>query len=77
MKLSKLTSSCFIPSLIWCDFLYEEGLLSVEESRLRVSNQRTDQTALTYAKKISGREVFLTSNQSAYFAWHFTNRFKQ
>jgi hypothetical protein len=60
-----------------CDFLYEEGLIGVDNSNLRISSKLTDPTALSYVKKIAGRGVEVSQNQSQYFEWHFSNRFKR
>ena len=60
-----------------CDFLYEEGLIGVDNSNLRISSKLTDPTALSYVQKIAGRGVEVSQNQRQYFEWHFSNRFKR
>jgi len=60
-----------------CDFLYEEGLIGVDNSKLIVSKKLTDNTALSYVKKIADRNVEVSQKQRHYFGWHLANRFKR
>ena len=60
-----------------CDYLYEAGFVSIENSKVKVSERLTDLTALRYVKELNGRQVEVSKKQLEYFKWHLENRFQR
>jgi hypothetical protein len=60
-----------------CDYLYEAGFVSIENSKVKVSERLTDLTALRYVKSLNGRQVEANKKQLGYFKWHLENRFQR
>lgn len=58
-----------------CYYLFELGLIAVNEKRLVLSPGLKDKVALSYISSSAGREVIVTSRQAQYFTWHLANRF--
>jgi hypothetical protein len=60
-----------------CDYLYEAGFLSIEGSKIKVSDNLTDLIGVKYASPLKGREVKANEKQLKYFEWHFKNKFQK
>ena len=58
-----------------CDYLFEVGLLSVNNGKLVVSKALDDEVAKLYVTNFVDIEINIKDKQRQYFEWHFAKRF--
>lgn len=60
-----------------CDYLFEAGLIAIEDSKVKISKNLIDKTALQYVKNIDSRQILANTRQLEYFNWHLQHRFQR